>query len=68
MCNKPKVDVVNINAQAKLGQIPSICSQDSGNEILTSIEISVSETEIYVFQLLKYKCMYLSLLNRDIFI
>ena len=28
MCNNPNLDVVNINAYAKFGQIPSICSQD----------------------------------------
>ena len=28
MCNNPSVDVVNINAYAKLWQIPSIRSQD----------------------------------------
>ena len=26
--NNPNLDVVNINAHAKLGQMPSICSQD----------------------------------------
>ena len=28
MCNNSNLDLVNINAYAKLGQIPSICSQD----------------------------------------
>ena len=28
MCNNPNLDVVNINAYAKLGQLPSIRSQD----------------------------------------
>ena len=27
-CNNPNLDLVNINAYAKFGQIPSICSQD----------------------------------------
>ena len=26
--NNPNIDLVNINAYAKFGQIPSICSQD----------------------------------------
>ena len=38
MHNNPNLDLVNINADAKFGQIPSICSQDIGNEILTSIK------------------------------
>ena len=29
MCNNPNLDVVNINAYAKFGQIPSFCSQDT---------------------------------------
>ena len=29
MCNNTNLDLVNINAYAKLGQIPSICSQDT---------------------------------------
>ena len=28
MCYNPNLDVVNINAYAKIGQIPSICSKD----------------------------------------
>ena len=28
MHNNPNLDLVNINAYAKFGQIPSICSQD----------------------------------------
>ena len=42
MCNNPNLDLVNINAYAKFGQILSICSQDieilSGNEIHNSIK------------------------------
>ena len=29
MCNNPNVDLVNINASIKLGEILSICSQDN---------------------------------------
>ena len=28
MCNNPKLDLVNMNAYIKLGEILSICSQD----------------------------------------
>ena len=28
MCNNPNLDLVSINAYAKFGQNPSICSQD----------------------------------------
>ena len=28
MCNNPNLDLVNIDAYAHFGQIPSICSQD----------------------------------------
>ena len=28
MCNNPKVDLVNMNAYIKFGEILSICSQD----------------------------------------
>ena len=28
MCNNPNVDLVNMNAYIKLGEILSICSQD----------------------------------------
>ena len=28
MCNNPILDLININASAKFGLIPSICSQD----------------------------------------
>ena len=40
MCNNPNLDILNVNAQAKLGQIPSICSQDieQNQNILTSIK------------------------------
>ena len=39
MRNNPNADLVNINAYAKFGQIPSICLKIlSGNEILTSIK------------------------------
>ena len=39
MCNNPNLDIVNINASAKFGQIRSICSQDIERKpILTSIK------------------------------
>ena len=39
MCNFPNLDLVNINAYAKFGLIPSICSQDTGgNKILMIIK------------------------------
>ena len=28
MCNNPNIDIVNINAYIKFGEILSICSQD----------------------------------------
>ena len=32
MCNDPMLDLHNINAYAKFGQIPSLCSQDIGRK------------------------------------
>ena len=32
MLNNPNLDLVNINAYANFGQIPSICSQDIERE------------------------------------
>ena len=32
MCNNPKVDLVNMDACVKFGEIQSICSQDIGQK------------------------------------
>ena len=37
MCNNPNIELVNINAYAKFGQIPSICSQDIERKWITDI-------------------------------
>ena len=48
MCNNPKLDLVNINAYTKFGEILSFCENEIQNEIQTSIKGHNSMTNVVV--------------------